>query len=80
MGSQRRTFRNVKEMIAKLHGGAMGRVYFARGWYVNIRKSIGKGNVVAVPKNLDFDLWQGLVPRREYKDNLVHYNWHWLWN
>lgn len=78
MGSQRRTFSNVKDMIAKLHGGAIGRVYFARGWYVNNRKSIGKGNIAAVPQNLNFDLWQGPAPRREYKDNLVHYNWHWF--
>lgn len=80
MGSQRRTFSNVKEMIAKLHGGAIGRVYFARGWYVNNRKSIGKGTVVPVPGNLNFDLWQGPAPRREYKSNLIHYNWHWFWN
>lgn len=80
MGSQRRTFSNVKDMIAKLHGGAIGRVYFARGWYVNNRKTIGKGKVIAVPQNLDFELWQGPAPRREYKDNLVHYNWHWFWN
>lgn len=56
MGSQRRTFSNVKDMIAKLDGGAIGRVYFARGWYVNNRKSIGKGKVAAVPQNLNFDL------------------------
>ncbi|MCF2446739.1 Gfo/Idh/MocA family oxidoreductase [Dyadobacter sp. CY345] len=80
MGSQRRTFCNVKDMIARLHEGQIGRVYFARGWYVNSRKSIGKGSVAAVPKNLDFDLWQGPAPRRDYKDNLVHYNWHWFWN
>ena len=80
MGSQRRTFSNVKDMIAKLHGGAIGRVYFARGWYVNNRRSIGKGAVTAVPQNLDFDLWQGPAPRRDYKDNLVHYNWRWFWN
>jgi predicted dehydrogenase len=80
MGSQRRTFSNVKDMIAKLHGGAIGRVYFARAWYVNNRKSIGKGAVAAVPQHLDFDLWQGPAPRREYKDNLVHYNWHWFWH
>ncbi len=80
MGSQRRTFSNVKDMISKLHNGVIGRVYFARGWYVNNRKSIGKGNVVAVPQNLDFDLWQGPAPRREYKSNLIHYNWHWFWH
>jgi predicted dehydrogenase len=80
MGSQRRTFNNVKEMISKLHNGAIGRVYFARGWYVNNRKSIGKGKVVAPPSNLNFDLWQGPAPRRKYQDNLVHYNWHWFWH
>jgi predicted dehydrogenase len=80
MGSQRRTFDNVNDMITKLHNGIIGRVYFARGWYVNNRKSIGKGKIIAPPAHLNFDLWQGPAPRREFKDNLVHYNWHWNWH
>ncbi len=80
MGSQRRTFLNVKDMIAKLHNGAIGRVYFARGWYVNNRKSIGKGSIVPVPLNLNYDLWQGPAPRKDYRSNLIHYNWHWFWH
>jgi predicted dehydrogenase len=80
MGSQRRTFNNVKDMIARLHKGDIGRVYFARGWYVNNRKTIGKGTKVAVPSTLDFDLWQGPAPRRDYMSNLVPYNWHWFWH
>jgi len=80
MGSQRRTFKNVQEMIGKLHNGVIGRVYFARGWYTNNRKSIGKGTVVPVPAHLNFDLWQGPAPRRDFKSNLVHYNWHWTWH
>jgi predicted dehydrogenase len=80
MGSQRRTFSNVKAMINQLHSGAIGRVYFARGWYVNNRKTIGKGKVATPPQYLNFDLWQGPAPRREYKDNLVPYNWHWSWH
>ncbi len=67
MGSQRRTFNNVKEMISKLHNGVIGRVYFARGWYVNNRKSIGKGSLVPPPSNLNFDLWQGPCSRRNYQ-------------
>ncbi|HRI80745.1 MAG TPA: Gfo/Idh/MocA family oxidoreductase, partial [Cyclobacteriaceae bacterium] len=80
MGSQRRTYSNVKEMMKQLHSGAIGRVYFARGWYVNNRKTIGKGKWVTPPANLDFELWQGPAPRRKYQSNLVHYNWHWFWN
>lgn len=80
MGSQRRTFKNVQDMISRLHRGDIGRVYFARGWYVNNRKTIGKGTKVPVPDRLNFDLWQGPAPRRDYRSNLVPYNWHWFWH
>lgn len=80
MGSQRRSFPKVMEAMQALHDGAIGRVYFAKGWYANGRKPIGVGKLVPVPATLDFELWQGPAPRKPYKDNLVHYNWHWFWN
>ncbi|GAB2519224.1 Gfo/Idh/MocA family protein [Spirosoma aerophilum] len=80
MGSQRRSFSNVNDMVAQLRAGAIGRVYFARGWYTNWRQSIGRGKETPVPSTLHYDLWQGPAPRRTYKDNVVPYNWHWFWN
>ena len=79
-GNQRRSWPNVIAAMEKLRSGAIGQVHYAKSWYANNRPSIGVGKVVPVPERLDWDLWQGPAPRREYKDNIVHYNWHWFWH
>jgi predicted dehydrogenase len=78
MGNQQRSSPHTIEIVKKIHGGLIGRAYFAKAWYSNTRKSIGTGKVVPVPATLDWDLWQGPAPRQEYKDNVHPYNWHWF--
>lgn len=80
MGNQRRSYPNVVQAIAELKEGIIGRPYFGKGWYTNNRGSIGTGTKTAVPGWLDWELWQGPAPRMDYKDNIVHYNWHWFWH
>lgn len=80
MGSQRRSFPTLIEAAQQVKEGAIGNVYFSKAWYVNNRKTIGIGKKIPVPSTLDFDLWQGPAPRKEYLDNIVHYNWHWRWH
>ena len=78
MGSQQRSSPHTIEIVDKIHNGLIGRAYFAKTWYSNVRKSIGYGKVVPVPATLDWDLFQGPAPRQEYKDNVQPYNWHWF--
>ncbi len=80
MGNQRRSFPTLIDAVQKVKDGIIGNAYFGKAWYTNNRKSIGYGKKVPVPPTLDFDLWQGPAPRRDYQDNLVHYNWHWFWH
>lgn len=80
VGSQRRSFSTLIEAVKQVREGLIGNPYMAKAWYTNNRKSIGVGKVIPAPSTLDFNLWQGPAPRQEYKDNIVHYNWHWFWN
>ena len=78
MGTQQRSSAHTIEIVNKIHDGLIGRAYYAKAWYSNVRKSIGIGKEAPVPQQLNWDLWQGPAPRRAYKDNVQPYNWHWF--
>ncbi len=78
MGTQQRSSAHTIEIVNKIHNGLIGRAYYAKAWYSNVRKSIGVGKEAPVPAQLDWDLWQGPAPRRAYTDNVQPYNWHWF--
>ncbi|MEO6684593.1 MAG: Gfo/Idh/MocA family oxidoreductase, partial [Dyadobacter sp.] len=79
MGAQRRSAPVLTQGINELHQGIIGRVYLAKTWYTNNRKSTFL-KAGTVPSWLDYDLWQGPAPRMTYKEGLIHYNWHWFWH
>jgi predicted dehydrogenase len=80
MGNQRRSYTGVIAAMDELRNGVIGRPYLAQSWYNNRRPSIGRGKEAAVPKGLDYELWQGPAPRRPFHSNYLHYNWHWFWH
>ncbi len=78
VGTQRRSWSELIDIMQKLREGIVGKLRFARAWYANNRQPIGHGHEEPVPEWLDYQQWQGPAPRRPYRSNVVHYNWHWF--
>ncbi|MCC5930077.1 MAG: Gfo/Idh/MocA family oxidoreductase [Cyclobacteriaceae bacterium] len=79
-GVQLRSSPAVREAIQLMRDGYIGHVYMARGIVYRWRASIGRQGFSPVPEGLDYDLWTGPAPKRPFSRDIVHYNWHWLWD
>lgn len=71
MGNQRRSMPQIIDAVKQVKEGMIGNVYYGKAWYNNNRKSIGIGKKIPVPSTLDFDLWQGPAPRKDFQDNQI---------
>jgi len=78
MGNQQRSGIFAITALEDIKNGVIGEPYHARCWYANKRESIGHGKAAQVPDGLDYELWQGPAPREDYRDNIIHYHWHWF--
>jgi predicted dehydrogenase len=80
MGSQIRSAKAPQEAVKSMRDGLIGDVYMARGICFKFRNDIGRTPVSPVPEGVDYDLWTGPAPKREFTKNRFHYNWHWFWD
>src|SRR5580704_6634101 len=80
IGMQGRTIAHKQRAIELVQNGAIGQVYMARGICYKRRPSIGHTPNEPVPPGLDWDLFLGPAPMREYTKSRYQYNWHWFWD
>jgi predicted dehydrogenase len=79
-GSQSRSSPALQEGVERMRSGQFGEIYMARGLCFKWRDTIGRTPVSTVPTGVDYDLWTGPAPKREFSKNRFHYNWHWFWD
>ncbi|MCL4852565.1 MAG: Gfo/Idh/MocA family oxidoreductase [Bryobacteraceae bacterium] len=79
-GTGARSSSSVREAAQKLQEGVIGDLYMARGLCFKWRDTIGRAPVEPVPAGVDYDLWLGPAPKREFTKNRFHYNFHWFWD
>jgi predicted dehydrogenase len=79
-GTQCRSSEGLREAMAWLHDGNLGKIVRARGLCYKRRPSIGlAGGVQPVPDTVDYDLWCGPAPKHPLTRKKLHYDWHWVW-
>jgi len=80
MGVQSRSMTGMRETLAFLQSGKLGKINAARAICYRQRDSIGKtGKEAPIPRGLDFDLWCGPAPLVVPQRKRLHYDWHWFW-
>ena len=77
MGVQQRSAPESIEIIGEIHKGTIGVPYEAIAFYSDARDRVIIPEKAPVPEGLDWNLFQGPSPRKEYMHDTWNYNWHW---
>ncbi|PYV17447.1 MAG: dehydrogenase [Acidobacteria bacterium] len=79
-GTQSRSDGALREALAWVREGNLGKIKVARGLCYKRRDSIGKvDGPQPVPETVDYDLWCGPAPKGPLMRKRLHYDWHWVW-
>ncbi|MEW6161677.1 MAG: Gfo/Idh/MocA family oxidoreductase, partial [Verrucomicrobiota bacterium] len=79
-GTQSRSSGALREALAWVQAGHLGKIKIARGLCYKPRQSIGKVSAPQpVPSHIDYDLWCGPAPQEPLRRKNLHYDWHWVW-
>ena len=79
-GTQSRSSSGIREAVAWVNEGHLGKILISRGLCYKPRQSIGKVSAPQrPPASVDYDLWCGPAPMTPLMRNRLHYDWHWVW-
>lgn len=77
MGNQQRSSTHTQNIIKSIHNGIIGDAYNAVCFYNNNRGEVPNQVPTNPPPGLNWDLFQGPAPRRDYTYDTWDYNWRW---
>ena len=79
-GTQSRSGQGIKDAVAFMRDGHLGKVRLAKAINHQLRGPIGRAPVSEPPEGVNYDMWLGPAPKHAYTTNRWHYNWHWFWD
>jgi len=82
-GTQSRSMPTIREAVAYVHSGKLGKIQFVKGLCYKGRPSIGLVGPEGgdIPEGFDYDLWCGPAPlQKPLRRRRLHYDWHWIFD
>ncbi|HUV04289.1 MAG TPA: Gfo/Idh/MocA family oxidoreductase [Armatimonadota bacterium] len=82
VGTQQRSAKHFERAVNIVKSGKIGKVTLARCWNVsnNFPKGIGNQPDCDPPADLDWSMWLGPAPMRQYNPNRCIYDFRWFWD
>lgn len=80
MGTQARSSQDLRDAIAFIKTGALGKIITGRAWETDRQKPIPKQPDSDPPAGVDYDLWLGAAPKRPFNAMRFHGNWRWFFD
>ncbi|HOB75477.1 MAG TPA: Gfo/Idh/MocA family oxidoreductase [Phycisphaerae bacterium] len=80
LGTQTRSGEYTKAAVEYLRSGKLGHVHLVKVYNLKQRENIGRKPMMPKPDNVDYDMWLGPAPMREFDPNRFHYSWNWYWD
>lgn len=75
-----RSQQHFKDAIDFVHSGKLGNIAQAKAWMYNGHQVLPPVQDGAVPAGVDYNMWLGPAPKRNFNANRFHYNFRWYWD
>ena len=71
---------NYRRVVERIRSGQLGRVTRVHLWKASTTEGRGNPSDTLPPRELDYDFWLGVAPRRPYNPLRSHLTWRYFWD
>jgi predicted dehydrogenase len=81
VGQWQRSGPHYEEAFKMVKSGMLGKIRLVKVWaYQGWMKPVNVLPDSAVPKGVNYDMWQGPAKRHPFNENRFHFNFRWFWD